>query len=337
MHSKAAALRAGIIKAGRAKVEIISVCVTICSRERPVLLARALDCLSRLKVPEGVDLSFLVVENNDTPIYRPLISEMQKTMPLHYVQEPTLGLTYARNKALETVHALGVDWMGSVDDDQIIDPDWLVHMVAATKRYKNTAMFVGLWKRTNPPGTPSWYPIGKQDRNKRPTGSRQSDGVAGNALIRADVFSPKGMGLRYDHEYRFLGGEDTDFSFQYTAKGGIIRHVHEAVTSEDIPAERNDFSGRMERATWMESVLTKLRHKHTSPVTAILWSLQIVFRGSALGVFNYAVALLALPFSRHLALTRFGVGREFFAQVQGVLRYYFGGPLKEPYRETLGG
>lgn len=313
-----------------------SVCITICSRQRPVLLARALTCLSQLNIPEDVDATFLVVENNDTPTYGPLIAEMQGKMRLLHVHEPVAGLTYARNKAIDTVHALGVDWMGCVDDDQLIDPDWLVHMVAATKRYRKTAMFVGRWRRTELPGTPTWLPKGKRAKKTSPTGARLGDGAGGNAFIRADVFAPEGMALRYDHVYRFLGGEDTDFSLQYYHKGGIIRHVHEAVTSEDIPIERNDLKGRLKREAWMQSVLTKLRHKHKSPVMAVSSSMQIIFRCAVLGVANLLLALFALPFSRHFALSRYGIGREFLSQVQGVLRYYFGGPLEEPYRNTLG-
>jgi len=301
-----------------------------------MLLTRALTSLSRLTIPDDVDASFLVVENNDTPSYGPLIAEMQNKMPLQHVLEPTAGLTYARNKAIDTVHALGVDWMGCVDDDQLIDPDWLVHMVAATRRYKETAMFVGNWRRTELPGTPTWLPRGNQGKRASPTGARLGDGAGGNTLIRADVFAPGGMALRYDHVYRFLGGEDTDFSLQYYNKGGIIRHVHEAITSEDIPIERNDLKGRLKREAWMQSVLTKLRHKHKSPFMAVLWSIQIIYRSFVLGVANLLVALFTLPFSRHLALSRYGIGREFLSQVYGVLRYYFGGPLEEPYRTTLG-
>ena len=313
-----------------------SVCIAICSRQRPRLLARALTTLSQLNFPENVDVTFLVVENNETPSYTPLIAEMRGKMPLQYELEPTAGLTYARNKAIETVHALGADWMGCVDDDQLIDPDWLVHMVAATNRYAETAMFVGQWRRTELPGTPTWLPKGKQGKRTRQTGAILIDGAGGNTFIRSDVFAPDGMALRYDHVYRFLGGEDTDFSLQYRAKGGIIRHVDEAITSEDIPVERNDLVGRIKREAWMQSVLAKLRHKHNSPAIAVLWSVQIVYRSSVLGLANLVIAPIAFPFSRHWALSRYGVGSEFLSKAYGVLRYYFGGPLEEPYRKTLG-
>ena len=313
-----------------------SVCIAICSRQRPVLLARALTCLSQLSIPDDVDVCFLVVENNESPTYGPVISEMQEKMPLHYVQEPIPGLTYARNKAIETVHALGVDWMGSVDDDQIIDPDWLVHMIAAARRYSGTAMFVGLWKRTELPGTPAWLPRGKPEGKNKPTGAILEDGVGGNTLMRSDVFAPDGMALRYDHTYRFLGGEDTDFSLQYIAKGGVIRYVREAITAEDIPKERNDLKGRLKREAWMQYVLTKLRHKHNSRFSAVLWSLQIVYRSFVLGVANLLIAPFGLPFSKHWALKRFGIGCEFLSKSQGVIRYYFGRPLDEPYRNVLG-
>ena len=313
----------------------ISVCIAICSRRRPVLLKRALTTLSKLNIPAEVSLKFLLVENDDKTQYRPLVDEMADRLNITYVTEPVAGLSYARNKVIDTATEMGVDWLGCVDDDQIIDPGWLEHMIKAVRAYPETAMFVGKWVRTNPAGTPPWYPALVTPK-KHKTGTKMSDGVGGNAFIRADVFSPDGMALRYDHEYRFLGGEDTDFSLQYRKKGGIIRNVREAVTTEEIPKERNGLPGRMERIVWMQAVLAKLRHRYHSTPIALLLSLQIVYQGVVLGIAYMFVGFLALPFNEHWGLKRYGVGRRYWARAHGVLRYYFGGPLDEPYRTTLG-
>lgn len=289
-----------------------------------------------MTIPADVNLRFLVVENDDTPQYAALVAKAAKKINLTYVTEPNAGLSHARNKVLDAANEMGVDWLGCVDDDQIIDPAWLEHMINAVQNHPDTAMFVGMWLRTNPPGTPAWYPQMQIPKTKK-TGAKLTDGVGGNTLIRADVYSPSGMALRYDHAFRFLGGEDTDFSKQYWHKGGTIRHVKEALTTEEIPAERNGLSGRMDRIVWMQAVLAKLRHKHQSAPIALLLSLQIVYQGVVLGLANILIGFLALPFNKSWGLVRYGIGRYFFARAQGVLRYYFGGPLKEPYRNTLGG
>ena len=256
-------------------------------------------------------------------------------MPLSHVVEPVAGLTYARNKALEVAIERGVDWMGNVDDDQLIDSNWLVHMVSAIEAYPDTAMFVGLWLRTPRPDTPYWHPAVNIPKTSK-TGTKLMDGVGGNVMMKADVFNAKGMALRYNHEFRYLGGEDTDFSLQYKSKGGIIRHVKEAVTTEELPAERNTLQGRLDRIIWMQMVLARLRHRYRAQPMALLMNFQVFYQGAILGIGNSILAFFALPFAEKWAMRRYGAGRKFFARAMGIANYYRGKSAGEPYRNTLG-
>lgn len=313
----------------------ISVSIIICSRKRPVLLKRALDSLTKLIVPETVTLSFVVIENDDTPQYGPLIDSFKGQMAISHVVEPIAGLTYARNSALDVAIESRVDWMGNVDDDQSIDKNWLVHMAKAIRTYPDTAMFVGRWLRTSLPNTPPWYPEINIPKTSK-TGTKLTDGVGGNVMIRADVMAPEGMGLRYDHEFRFMGGEDTDFSLNYKSKGGIIRHVREAETTEEIPVERNSLKGRLERVAWARTMLAKLNHRYRALPIALLMNFQVFYQGAVLGIANIAIAFFALPFAENWALRRYGTGRLFLARARGIVRFYLGKSAGEPYRNTLG-
>jgi len=44
-----------------------SFCMIICSRRRPALISQALASIADLEIPEGIQFSVLVVENDSSP------------------------------------------------------------------------------------------------------------------------------------------------------------------------------------------------------------------------------------------------------------------------------
>lgn len=318
----------------RAAEAPISFCMAVCSRRRPLLLAQAIESLLALEIPENITFSILVVENDDTPQYQSLIEDSKLRADITYVVEPVAGLTYARNRVLASARALGPDWLGWIDDDMVLGQDWLIHMVKAIGAYPDTDFFYGNWLRTQNPDTPDWYPQAAP-LNTAPTGSKIKVTSGGNIALAAKVFAQDGMALEYDHKFRFCGHEDIDFALQYRAKGGILRSVFEARGTEEIHAGRSSFKQRMIRFSDGQYAGAKLRHKHQSPAAALLLSLQTIYRSTVFGVGNIIIGFLALPFSKHWGLKRYGIGRAFMASAHGVLRYYFG-KNSEPYRDVVG-
>ena len=301
----------------------LSFCISLCSRQRPVLLARALGSLSMLKIPENTRLSFLVVENNESWQYGSIIAEFGKNMPITHVLEPRPGLTFARNKILETLVDLDVDWMGGVDDDQIIDPVWLEKMVAAIRKFPDTKMFTGDWHRSLPADMPNWYPVLNRPA-KMNDGSKMGESATGNIAMHRSVFDPADMALRFDPAYNLLGGEDLDFSAQYLNKGGIIRFVKNARTDEEIHDGRATLTARLERASASEYILAKVRHRRKSAINAYGWTLQILYRSVVFGIANLILAGASFVFAPQWAKQRYGVSLRFFARIRGLARYYFG-------------
>ncbi len=312
----------------------LSFCITLCSRQRPVLLRQCLSSLEQLVIPENTKVSVLVVENNETQQYREILSEFGKVLPLTHVLEPRAGLTYARNKILDTLSEMQVDWMGGVDDDQIIDPQWLVHMVAAIRQFPDTKTFVGDWRRAIPRDIPYWYPVLNKPQNL-PTGALLREGASGNTAIHASVFCPSGMGLRFDMAYNFLGGEDTDFGTQYLNKGGKIRFVAGARTDEDIHEPRASLKARLERMSMSEFILAKVRHRRKSAISAWGWTLQILYRSTVFGIGNMLLAGITLPFRERFAMKRYGMALKFFAKIRGLF-WYYSGKQPEQYRNIDG-
>ncbi len=308
-----------------------SFCMSVCSRRRPELLQKALESVAALTIPEGIRFSVLLVENDDTPQYAEIARRFQARLPLVYEVEPKPGLTRVRNRALASAEALGVDWLGSIDDDVTIPEDWLVHMVGAIRKYPDTQIFYGNWQRKKNPEEPAWHPTPRH-LNPHPTGRRIKISSFNDIAVSADVFSSRGMGIRFDHTFNFIGGEDSDFTYSYLEKGGIIRSVHEAHATEIIPDSRASLPERLARVADSEYIMCKIRHKHSHPLSAHLWNIQTIYRGTVLGAGNISLGLLARPFNRIWGLRRYAIGRQFLAGAQGVLQYYAGAE-PEPYRD----
>ena len=301
----------------------IKIVVTICSRQRPEMLTRALKSLTQLRHPPDCQVQFAVVENDSKPRYASIVSDFSSKISICHVVEPTPGLCHARNRALDVAIELEADWLGFVDDDQIIDSVWLAAMVQAVRSYPDTDMFVGKWRRIEPPNTPSWYPR-SVDAADRTTGTKITAAAGGNTLFSARVFSPSGMGLRFNQQFTSIPGEDTEFGVQYLKKGGIIRHVQEAVTTEEVHAERHSIQDRIIRNMWSRYSLAMIRHIHDHPIVAWLWDVQVMYRASVLGVANILLGAAIWPFRKNLGKNRIAHGRIFFAHVQGTWRYHFG-------------
>jgi glycosyltransferase involved in cell wall biosynthesis len=102
---------------------------TVCTRDRPALLQRALDSLLR----QTAAAEILVVDNAPTgDEVRALVAS--RFPSVRYVVEPVPGLDFARNRALaEARHEV----IAFLDDDAVADADWaggLLRVFAAEPR-----------------------------------------------------------------------------------------------------------------------------------------------------------------------------------------------------------
>jgi GT2 family glycosyltransferase len=106
-----------LIKPSPHRTTTLEICAAICTHDRPISLRRTLRSLiSQTVTPSEI----LVVDNapssGDT---RRLIRNEFPTV--RYVKEPTPGLDFARNRALnETAKKI----VAFLDDDVVADPDW---------------------------------------------------------------------------------------------------------------------------------------------------------------------------------------------------------------------
>ncbi len=96
--------------------------VVICTHNRSAFLPETLQALTNQQTP-GFTFDILIVDNASTDQTREVAATFQNGRgPVHYLYEPVLGLSHARNQAIDHVTTPFIVFL---DDDAIPAPDWL--------------------------------------------------------------------------------------------------------------------------------------------------------------------------------------------------------------------
>ena len=152
-----------------------------------------------------------------------------------YAVEPTRGIPFARNRAIEV--AGSVDLIGFLDDDEEPVPTWL-HEVMRVRRETAAQVVVGPSTPVFEPGTPRWVIEGGFfERRRFATGERIPSDYArtsGVLLERAALLPAPA----FDTSFRLAGESDTLFFDRLARAGSAIVWSDEAVMTEHVPRSR---------------------------------------------------------------------------------------------------
>ncbi|MEB3292574.1 MAG: glycosyltransferase [Synechococcales bacterium] len=244
----------------------------ICTHNRDRYLGKAIDSLlcqtpltgetwvgGETASPESPFYEVLVVDNGSTDRTREVVEARLGNPRLRYVHEPTLGLSVARNRAVQETQA---DILAYLDDDAIASPHWLSHLVQAYETHPKLAIAGGkvtlLWEDQQVP--PPWL----------------SSSLAGNLgaydlgnefkLIQQPGLTPRG--LNYSIRRLFLaqvGGFDPQLGrvgknllsneeLQMTAlalqAGWQVAYLPQAIVAHHVAPERMQRRWFLERGWW---------------------------------------------------------------------------------------
>ena len=262
---------------------IISICIGTFNRCE--LLAYCLDSLSQLIDPRPEhDIEIIVVDNNSADGTRQLVERLIPNFPfkLRYVFEGEQGISAARNKAVEV--AVG-DYLAFLDDECIVDRDWLLTAIADIKEFRPSLIGGPYFGVFLPGSRPKWFKIEYGDahfiRRDYPRGFQSGfNASSGNMFVRRDVFEsvafdvtmgPKGSKLKIgeeaDLQERYLQHHDAERVF-YDPKM-IVRHF--------IRPEKMHLTYQARRA-----IATELDSKKAVENGAFLTALAMVTVHSAL-------------------------------------------------------
>jgi succinoglycan biosynthesis protein ExoM len=110
----------------------VDVSICIATYRRPEGLSRLLDSLERLKLPTGIRIETIIVDNDrDASAASVVQSRSGLLEAIHYCVEPRQNIALARNRALSQASG---EWILFIDDDEIADENWITEYLKLVER-----------------------------------------------------------------------------------------------------------------------------------------------------------------------------------------------------------
>jgi hypothetical protein len=199
-------------------------------------------------------------------------------VPVEYVHEPRPGISAARNRALAV--AQDHDLLVFIDDDERPDPGWLAALLTEWRR--SGAVGVAGPVRSEYEVEPdAWVRAGGFFTRRRPTTGTRLEVAATNNLL-LDLRAVRAAGLAFDDALGTQGGEDSLFTRQLVASGGLLTWSAAARVVDVVPRARITHRWVVLRAfssgnTWS---LTSLALAPTDPAARLRHRSVAIRRGT---------------------------------------------------------
>jgi GT2 family glycosyltransferase len=275
LRAAVAALPVARSLAGDVIADRTSVTVVLCTYDRPDLLRAALVRLRGLDVT-GIDLEVVVVDNHPAGgVTAPVVAEFAAD-GFRYVASPRQGLSRARN---DGVRAARGEFVAFTDDDTLVDPSWVVNLVAAFRTAPDVVCVTGLVPSAELRSAAQLYFDGRVTwaRSCTPDVYRTADvrpedpmfpfqvgryGTGANfALRRTAIHALGGFDERLGVGSATGGGEDIDMFVRVLLAGGALAyqpsafvwHVHRASIA-DLDKQVRDYGRGL--GAWLTTLVT---------------------------------------------------------------------------------
>jgi succinoglycan biosynthesis protein ExoM len=220
---------------------------------RPAMLSTFLDACTRLRPLTGLSLGLLVVDNDPRASAQAVVQSASKSspLPISYCVEPKRSISAARNRVLIEAARLDAAYLALIDDDEFMQPDWLVELYATMQETGADAVGAPVyWALPN--DAPAWqHALPTSPRHEALYGNRKKKSKpwlypsTNNVLMKAKIF--RDLGLRFDIRFGMTGGEDTDFFARAKKAGARYAFTKKAAVLEHVPASRLTLKWRFSR------------------------------------------------------------------------------------------
>ena len=270
----------------------------ICSHNRSAELDRVLRRLFAQEPARGMSWSVLVVDNASTDDTAEVVASHAREPKLRYVYEPTLGLTHARQRGVAETTG---EWIAFVDDDNLLEPNWVAAMADAIQRAPNAGGFGGRvllqWEVQPPEATSEFgFCFAEQNLGDTPRQVETLNG-AGMALNREALIAcgwatrpmlPDRIGTN------LVSGGDVEIALRVRGAGYALWYRPEAVMQHLMPASRATpgYLLRISRSlgataaivsllgwsddynSWRRSVRGNSQRRKKQAIAGLFWSLR---------------------------------------------------------------
>ncbi|WP_420962511.1 glycosyltransferase [Brucella sp. IR073] len=228
------------------------ICVAVVTRNRPQMLCHLFFSLAVMKRPPEEQLSLLVVENNDKRTLAGIIEPFRALMlgiKIEYRNECVPGISAVRNHALNHAIRRGYDLLVYVDDDECVEADWLVNLLAERDRLDldivgSPVRLKPFARKLTPMQKLVWRGIAQrkvksEQRCKAKCECGRGDTIklgTGSWMGRLDFF--RETGLRFDAQFGLTGGEDWHLWEKAKSLGARTGWACNAIVYENVPLSR---------------------------------------------------------------------------------------------------
>lgn len=221
--------------------------VVIPTYNRGTLLRKTLGSLLNARVPAGLEVRIIAVDNNSTDDTKAVINEIAATsnLPVTYVFEKRQGRSPALNAGVAVSTA---DLIGFIDDDEEIDASWYETILAAFTEH-DVDFIGGPYVPRFEGDVPEWLPkshtavVGIVDGGDKVVPFDKSyPGIlmGGNAVFRRETLErvgPYSTALGRSGT-RLLSCEDEDMYQRLMAAGARGLYLPQLIVYHFIPRER---------------------------------------------------------------------------------------------------
>jgi succinoglycan biosynthesis protein ExoM len=201
------------------------------------------------------------------------------------------GLATVRNHALDL--AEDFDRLVFIDDDEMPGPNWLSALIAAEHRWAADVV-VGPVRVRVPASAPKWLGDGEllRSHNLAPDGPMTGPAYSGNTLLGTRVLGNRR--LRFDTEFNYSGGEDTEFFGRLNRLGFQTVMTREGQVEEFPDLDRLSLAGVLRKSFNGGSVHWRATCSERSRVRQLVRRSGRLLRGSGL----VATGLVSMNASR---------------------------------------
>jgi succinoglycan biosynthesis protein ExoM len=238
----------------------VDVSICIATYRRPEGLSRLLDSLERLKLPMGIQIETIIVDNDREGSSASVARSQSGVLePIHYFVEPRQNIALARNRALSEASG---DWILFIDDDEVADENWITEYLKLVDRESCDGAFGPVLPRLEEVVTP-WLDVQTfYTRRRHTTGEALgvSDLYTSNALVRRRLFGERS----FDPAYGLTGGSDSELFGCMLRSGARFLWCDEAQVIEFVPPERHRIGWLAQRAFRGGCVYTRLARSSAS-------------------------------------------------------------------------
>ncbi len=223
----------------------MNIIIGLCTFKRPSLLKLCLESLASLDIPDGVNVKFVVVDNEPSDLNKDIIDAANFV----YLSEEKRGLVNARNTFLEYVARQGADYIGFIDDDEVVPGNWLVDMLKSMDETQADAVS-GPVEIIIPEHAPACLKYAYQFskvKDYKPTKTLPM----GNVFFKGELVI---KGLRFDQKFNHTGGEDIDFFKRASENGAILYRSPLGSVKEFLTPEKASLNAFYKRVLRVSSV-----------------------------------------------------------------------------------